>query len=208
MVIGGYQVTLPNVSLVDYSEHPWTLLKELSIEQAEPDLPPDEDEWGSEPGKAKVCGVESNWSHVVHLAFKQGVLDALDQDEVVRSFNNTVEGEWLLASMGRGKTGEVALEYADVEFIMERVHLIGCWKTIASWRQKELPAHAPPMGPAVLSLMFDTALECGCLLLAASIALAFTVSCGQASSLLYMAKMCKVAKREVQSRFSTQIRAC
>ena len=54
-----------------------------------------------------------------------------------------------------------------------RGHLHGSWKMISRWRQRELPAQAPPMGPAVLTLMIGTALECNCLPLAAGIALGF-----------------------------------
>ena len=54
-----------------------------------------------------------------------------------------------------------------------RGHLHGSWKMISCWRQRELPAQAPPMGPAVLTLMIGTALECNCLPLAAGIALGF-----------------------------------
>ena len=54
-----------------------------------------------------------------------------------------------------------------------RGHLNGSWKMISRWRQKELPAQAPPMGLAVLTLMIGTALECKRLPLAAGIALAF-----------------------------------
>ena len=44
-----------------------------------------EDEWPSEPEKAKVYCDESEWPRVVHLAFKRGVLDAFghhEQEEV------------------------------------------------------------------------------------------------------------------------------
>ena len=97
-----------------YSGHPLSLPEKLTAEQVESGLPPEgfggkvnpldiaigetrrwledpkdallpEDEWPSEPEKAKVYCDESEWPRVVHLAFKRGVLDAFghhEQEEV------------------------------------------------------------------------------------------------------------------------------
>jgi len=147
VVSGGDLETLLNGLVVDYSGHPRSLPEKLTAVQVESGVPPDEfgveenlldiatgepwhlledsedallpkDEWVSEPEKAQVYCDKSEWSHVVHLAFKRGAPDAFEQPGVVRSPGNTVEGELLMTSLGGGTTveGELLMTSLGVDW--------------------------------------------------------------------------------------------